>query len=112
MTTWDKSTPISELGDITPDEASEIFATKYDPSVNMMLGLLRVGCNLSDAERDMLLLEAKSAMEKVVDLPEGLTVEQSRPYVEMADLTYLGMLAHTLATRIPGAMAQAGEGEG
>lgn len=84
---------VSDLKNISPDEAAALFATEYDAAIKAILATLGSFTDYSDQDFIRLLDELKALMESVIPVPKGLTVSQSGPYLEVSDLLTLGGLA-------------------
>lgn len=91
--------PIDGL-DFSPEVAAVVFATEYDRSIRSLAGMLERGFGTFQEDRDASLDYSRRILENLVTLPSNLTVETSKPYVELSDLLYLGLLAHRFLTRM------------
>ncbi len=92
-------TKMTEIEDLTPEEAAEIFATEYDDSIHTVRHMLSDFADMSTEDFHKILVDMKAFMEGLVPLPKDLTVAGSSPYVELSDLLTLGKLAHILLQR-------------
>ncbi len=90
----DKSTKMADLiaDDLSPDEAKELFATEFDEPIRQLLGALR-HLGFTDDDFNLLLTAMKGLMEATIEIPRGLTVGESMPFVYVSDLLTLGALS-------------------
>lgn len=95
---WNQDSKMEDLEGITPAEAAQIFATEYDEILHSLRTLLgEIG--MPPSEFEDLLGYAKMLMEATVDVPDGLTVAQMRPYLLVSDVLTLGLLTKKLWDR-------------
>lgn len=92
---WDDNTPMDDLAGISPAEAAVVFATEYDEVMKSLFALLRT-VGMTDADKDDVLSHAQMLMEATIDIPDGLTVAEMRPYLLVSDVLVLGLLTQKL----------------
>src|SRR5688572_29593658 len=81
---------------VSTEEAAVLFASKYDVAIKSLVEVL-LNFGMTPEQYHRYLGECGEVVKRVIpngDLPEGLTVAESGPYVEISDLTILGMLAY------------------
>lgn len=81
---------------LTPAEAADLFASKYDQAIKGLVETLFM-FGMSNEQYLGYLDETKDALVKVLpegDLPDNLAVAEAQPYLEVSDLMVLGKLAY------------------
>ena len=95
---WNDDTRVDDLPELTPEQAAQVFATKYDEPIQGLrhaLGHFDYGVD----QYDQMLAEVRSLIVDIMPIPRHITVGGSRPYVEASDLITLGRLAYELFLR-------------
>lgn len=90
---------VRDLPDLTPQEASAVFASEYDNAIKALLETLDIHTDFSHDDFHRVLDELKDLMMRTIPMPKNLTVSQSHPYIAVSDLLTLGKLAHEMYLR-------------
>ena len=80
---------------VSPEEAGQLFASRYDPTIQSLVGVLRM-FGMGDEQYHAYLDEAAERLGAILpegDVPDDLSVEESQPWVEVSDLMVIGVLA-------------------
>lgn len=85
---------------LSPEVAAVIFASEWDDAVNFWR-TVAVAAGLTEEQWIAMLDSDRARLEKLVVLPKPMTVEKSKPFVELSDMLTLANLARFVFEHMP-----------
>ncbi len=85
---------MARSGDVSSEVAAVIFGTVYDAPIKGIMNGLSEDYGYTREQFDALLEEGTRRLVGVgLSIPHHVRVSQSKPYVEISDIVFLGLLA-------------------
>lgn len=85
---------------LSPEVAAVIFATEWDDALNFWR-TIAMSAGMTKEEWIGILNSDKKRLEGMVTLPHPMTIEKSKPFVELSDMLTLAQLARYVFERMP-----------